>query len=473
MNPRLLLSVFALSLPLTICAAEDWPQFRGPGGRAISLSAKPPLHFSPTTNVLWKISVPPGASSPIVSGDRIFLTGVAEGRCQTLCVDRKSGKILWRQNAPNEKLEPTHKLGSPAAPTPATDGANLYVFFGSYGLLAYDLNGKELWRQPLAMPVVEFGTAVSPILIDNKLILVCDQDLGSFIEARDKKTGRTIWRTERPQFRRSFATPFHWKHGKDDELIVNGSIWLTSYDPDTGAENWRYTGTSRVGTSSPTASDDGLLFSASWNVGGDEEARITMPPFAEYAAEHDKNKDGKFTKDELPDGPVKDRFTQMDLDKDDVVTQAEWENMADMFARAGNAVLAIHPGGSGDITKTHLAWKSTRSLPYVSSPVYYQGRLYSVKSGGLASAYDAANGHAVFQDERLNAPGDYYASAVAANNRIYFTSQNGIVTILDATTPILTILAQNKLGEQTMATPAPIANTIIYRTATTLYTFTE
>jgi outer membrane protein assembly factor BamB len=450
--------------------AEDWPQFRGPGGLAISTSARPPIHFDPTTNVLWKVPVPAGNSSPIVTGQRIFLTAVNDGRLETICFDRKNGTVLWRRNAPTDKLESTHRLGSPASPTPVTDGTNVYSFFGSFGVIAYDLNGKEIWRQPIATPVVEFGTSASPILIDNKLIIVCDQDLGSFVQALDKKTGSSIWRTERPEFRRGFATPFHWKHSKDEELIVPGSIWLTSYDPLTGQENWRYAGTSRVATSAPTATRD-LLFSASWNVGGDEDSRITMPPFAEYAADHDKNKDSQFTMDELPDGPVKDRFSLMDLDKDKIVTAAEWNGMAGMFAKAGNAVLAIHPGGSGEISKTHLAWKSTRSLPYVSSPLHYKGRLFTVKNGGLVSAYDVKNGHVIYQDERINAPGDYYASAVAADNRIYFTSQNGIVSVVAAPNGSPTILAQNKLGEQTMATPAPVDDTIIFRTATTLYTF--
>jgi len=468
---RLLLCVsVSLWFHASATRAEDWPQFRGPGGLAISKTAHPPIVFGPTTNVLWKIPLPPGNSSPIITGQKIFLTAVNDGRLETLCIDRKNGSVLWRRAAPSEKLEPTHRLGSPAAPTPVTDGTNVFTYFGSSGVIAYDLNGKEVWRQPMATPVVEFGTSASPILIDNRLIVLCDQDLGSFVEALDKKTGRTIWRTERPEFRRSFATPFYWRHSKDEELIVPGSIWLTSYDPLTGKENWRYTGTSRVATSTPTAGDD-ILFSASWNIGGDEDSRISMPPFAEFAAQYDKNKDGQFTKDELPEGPVKERFTQMDLDKDGIVTSEEWANMADMFAKAGNAVLAIHPGGSGDITKTHLAWKSTRSLPYVSSPVHYKGRLFTVKNGGLVSAYDAKNGHPIYQDERIDAPGDYYASAVAADNCVYFISQNGIVSVIAALDGSPTVLAQNKLGEQTMATPAPCENTILFRTATTLYNF--
>jgi outer membrane protein assembly factor BamB len=465
-------AAFAVSCfaAVTLQAAEDWPQFRGPGGLAISTTAHPPIVFGPATNVIWKTPVAAGNSSPIVTGPRIFLTAVNDGRLETICIDRKKGNVLWRRAAPAEKLEATHRLGSPASPTPVTDGTNVYSYFGSFGVIGYDLNGAELWRRPVTTPVVEFGTSASPILFENKLILLCDQDLGSYIEALDEKTGRTIWRTERAEFRRSFATPFLWKHGRDEELIAPGSIWLTSYDPETGRENWRYTGTSRVATSSPAANDH-MLFSASWNIGGDEDSRISMPSFAEFAAEHDKNKDNQFTKDELPEGPVKERFTQMDLDKDGIVTAAEWANMADMFAKAGNAVLAIHPGGSGEISKTHIAWKSTRSLPYVSSPVYYQGRLFTVKNGGLVSAYDAQNGHPIYQDERLNAPGDYYASAVAADSRVYFTSQNGIVTVIAANNGGPTILAQNKLNEQTMATPALVEDMILFRTATTLYAF--
>src|SRR5207247_11077174 len=121
-------------------------------------------------------------------------------------------------------------LASPASPTPATDGQRVYVYFGSFGLLAYDFNGNELWRKPLNTPVVEFGTSTSPILAGEKLILVCDQDLGSYVLAVDRRTGKTVWRTERPEFRRSFATPLVWQHGGAAELVVPGSLWLKSYN---------------------------------------------------------------------------------------------------------------------------------------------------------------------------------------------------------------------------------------------------
>jgi outer membrane protein assembly factor BamB len=317
--------------------------------------------------------------------------------------------------------------------------------------------------------MVEFGAGTSPILAGNLVVLVCDQDQGSFLLALDKYTGKQVWRTERPEFRRSFSTPFVWRHDGGEELVVPGSIWLRSYNLSDGKERWSYSGTSRVANSSPTAGD-GLLFSASWNVGSDPGDRITLDPFADFAKANDKNKDGNLTRDEIPAGPIRDRFSQMDLNKDGTVTPAEWNLMAEMFAKAGNAVLAIRPGGKGDITSTHLAWKATRSLPYVCSPVYHQGRLYTVKNGGLASCYETKTGKPLYQDERLGAGGDYYASLIAAGGRIYAASQQGVVTVWEAGDQ-LKILARNDVGEQVMATPAAVGNTLYVRTAGHVYSF--
>ena len=464
---RLLL--FALLAALPARAASEWPQFRGPGGLGVAGAGQPPVHFGSGSNVLWQTALPSGNSSPVVTGDRIFLTAFDQGRLETLCLDRRDGKILWHRPAPAAKIEPTHNLGSPATPTPVTDGARVFVYFGSFGLLCYDLDGQEQWRHPLSAPVVEFGASASPILAAGLVIQVCDQDLGSFLIAVRPRDGATAWRVERGEFRRSFATPFLWRHDGAEELIVPGSLWLKSYSPKDGSEIWTYSGTSRVACSTPAA-EGGHLFSASWNVGGDEDSRITMPPFEEFARKHDANQDGRLTKNEIPAGPVRDRFTQMDLDKDGFVTPEEWRNMADMFIKAGNAVLALRPGGRGDITATHLAWKTTRSLPYVSSPVCHRGRLYTVKNGGLASCYDAATGKIFFQDERLGAPGDYYSSAVAADGKIFIASQKGVVVVFEAADK-LNVLARNDLAEQVMATPAFVDGKIYLRTAARLYAF--
>ncbi len=401
----------------------------------------------------------------------MFLTTHQSNRLWTVCLNRLDGKEIWRVAAPTEKLEPTHSLGSPATASPATDGERVYVYFGSFGLLAYDLKGHELWRKPIPPPVVEFGASASPIIAGKMLVQVCDQDTGSFVFALNKLNGETIWRRERPEFRRSFATPYVWTHNGTEELIVPGSIWLKSYNLSDGTERWSFSGTSRVACSSPTASEF-MLFSASWNVGGDEGARITMPNWEEYIKAHDLNLDGRLTLSEMDPGPVRERFTQVDLDKDGFVTAGEWKNMAEMFLKAGNALVALRPDGNGDITSTHLAWKSTRSLPYVASPIYYSNQVYTVKNGGLASAYNSTTGNALFQDERLNAPGDYFASPIAADGRIYFISDRGRITVLAAESK-MRILGQIDLQETVHATPCIVENTIYIRGETHLSAFRE
>ena len=174
----------------------------------------------------------------------------------------------------------------------------------------------------------------------------------------------------------------------------------------------------------------------------------------------------------FPKARFANRFTQIDADKDKLVTSQEWDSMADAFAKAENAVIAIRAGGRGDITKTHLAWKQTRSLPYVSSPLYYRGRLYTIKNGGLASCYEAKTGEEFYQDERLGAAGDYYASSVAADGRIYAASQKGIIVVFEAADS-LRILARNNLEEDVLATPAVVGNSIYYRTAENPYSLRQ
>ena len=414
--------------------------------------------------------MPPGHSSPCVWGDKIVLTGLADGKLVTFCVSRTDGHELWQVPAPAQKIEATHRIGSPAAPTPCTDGKLVYAYFGSFGVLAYDWNGKEVWKKPLPAPVVEFGTGASPILADGKIIIVADQDVGSFLLALDAKTGAEVWRVDRSEFRRSFSTPLVWKHDGLEELIVAGSLWVRSYDLKDGKQRWSARGMARVSNASPVAAD-GLLFVSSWNVGGDEDDRVVMEPFEAFAAVNDTSKDGILIRDEFPKGPVKDRFSQMDADKDERVTRAEYEMMRSMFAEAANQLFAIKPGGSGDITDTHVVWQVSKHLPYVSSPVVANGRVFTMKNGGLASCYDARSGSPIYQAERVDAPGDYYSSAAAADGRIYVTSQRGTVVVLDSASDTLKVLARNELHTAIFASPAIVDGVIYLRTDKHLFAF--
>ena len=463
---------FTLLLALTFLAASthaaNWPQFRGPDA-AGNANGKAPVHFGPKTNLIWSTELPLGHSSPILWGNRIFLTGVDAGKLVTLGLDRATGKLLWTTPAPAEKLEATHRISNPAAPTACTDGERVVVYFGSFGLLAYDFAGKELWRHPLPTPVVEFGAGSSPIIVGDLVIQLCDSDMDSFLIAVDKRTGKQAWKVERPSHRRGFATPFVWRHNGIEELIVNGSLKVSSYEPKTGKLLWTSRGMARVANASPTAGD-GLLFIASWNIGGDAGDRLALPPHAEFLAQYDKNQDGKLAKDEFPTGPFKDRFSQFDLDKDGFVTKAEYEGMADQFVQAENAIFAVKPGGRGDISETHIAWKQNRSLPYVASPLYHNGRVYSVRSGGMASCLNAKTGEVIYRDERLGALGDYYGSLTAADGNVFAISQKGTVVVFSGSSAP-EVLARNEMGETVMSTPAIVDGRIYLRTEKRLMCF--
>jgi len=462
------LITFALT-PLVL-AESNWPQFRGSEGLAIATDGTDtPAEFGPDKNVVWKTPLASGHSSPVLWGGRIFLTTFDGGKLFAVSLDRDSGHIVWSKEVVVEKIEQVHRISSPAAATPCSDGERVYFHFGSFGLLAFDFDGNEVWRLPLPLPVNEFGSGGSPILVDGKVVLLRDQDVGSFLLAVDAKSGRQLWRTERPGFFRGHSTPFLWRHDGIGEIVITGAVRLMSYDPKTGRELWSTTGLSRVANATATAGD-GLLFASSWNIGADASGRLELPPFDEFAKANDRNADLQLSIEEFPSGGLRDRFTQLDADKDGQVTHAEWEAYAPVIAKAENALFAVRPGGRGDITATHVAWKKTRGLPYVPSPLFYEGRIYTIKSGGMASCFNGRTGEEFWLEQRVGIFGDFYASPVAAAGKVYIAGQNGTVAVLAAGNEF-NVLAKNDLGELIFATPAIADGKIYVRTAGQLYCF--
>jgi len=239
-----------------------------------------------------------------------------------------------------------------------------------------------------------------------------------------------------------------------------------------GAERWRVSGLARITCTSPAAGD-GLLLTASWTTGGDLNAsHLTMPKFDEFAAQYDSNHDGKFSLSELPDGPVKQRFKHLDGNRNGFIERDEWESMAEIFDRVENQAFAVKPGGPGPLSNSNVVWRFKRGLPYVASPVYYGGRFYMVKNGGMLTCLDPKNGKPAYLEERLGALGDYYASLVAADGHVFATSQPGVITVVKAG-DALEVLARNSMGEAVQATPAIVGDTILVRTATQLYSFSS
>jgi outer membrane protein assembly factor BamB len=446
--------------------AANWPQFRGPDGAGVAEVDDFPSVFGPDTNVLWQANLAPGNSSPCIWGDRVFLTAFSDPNLETICLDRTTGRVVWRRTAPADKVDPAGLRANPAAPTPATDGARVYAYFGAFGLLCYDLDGGTVWQRALPLPVTQHGVGSSPVLAGDLVVLARDQDIGSHLLALDKRNGKTVWQTERASFRRGFATPLVWETGGQRLLVVSGTLQAVAYRLADGLEQWRASGLPNELCSSPVAAG-GLVYVAGWTYGS---GVARMPAFDDLVGQFDANQDGKLSRDEARDGPAKQHFLYIDADKNGVITRAEYDSMADIFTRSENALLAIRAGGTGDVTASHVVWKQKRGLPYVPCPLLYRDRLYLVRNGGLVSCLNPASGVPFYQEERLGALGDYYTSPVAANGKICVISQPGVAVVF-AAGDTLQVLARNELRQPVMATPAIADGTLYVRTQGSLFAF--
>jgi outer membrane protein assembly factor BamB len=416
----------------------------------------------------WKHSLPPGHSTPCVVGNRIFLTAHEGSELATICLDRASGDVAWKQTVRVEQLEKVHTEGSPAAATPACDGKRVYSFFGSFGLVCYDLDGTLLWSKKFGPFRDEFGSASSPILVDDKVILNEDHDLDSFLIAVRQDNGETLWQTPRDGFTRSYATPVVWEVGGHKQLVVAGALQLVGYDAATGRLLWSLDGFARIVNTTPAKAND-MLYVCTWSPGGDSDARIAMEPWATALQLWDKNKNGKLEDVELPAGEVRSRFFRIDLNGDHALDESEWSKYARLFELAQNTLVALQSGESGGAPR--VVWQYKRGLPYVSSPLVYRGHLFLVKDGGVATLLDATSGKLVKQ-ARVRGAGNYYASPVAGDGKIYVASGGGVVSVLRAGEQ-LEVISSHDFGERIAATPVILDGQIYLRTEKSLYSFSS
>lgn len=450
-------------------SAEDWPQFRGPKSTGISLSKRPlPVEVSPDSLVVWKTEVPGGHSSPVLSGDRIFLTAAQGDKLSTVALDRATGTILWEAPVPHDGLEKIHRTGSHAQSSPVTDGEVVISFFGSSGLHGYDRSGKLLWTKRMGPFKNDFGAGSSPIIEGDLVILVQDHDVDSFIAAYNKKTGEEVWRTDRSEFLRNYATPVIWEVDGQKQIVVAATLRIVGYDLATGEEAWTVKGVSRIVNMTPVIGPDNTLYAACWSPGNEGEERVD-PLSVDELFSHDADKNDTIEEAEFPEHPLKRRFTQLDRNKDTHLSKDEYRAVVRTHSDGRNVVLAIAPGGKGDITKTHVRWEQTKQIPYCPSPLFYEGHLYMVKDGGILSVLDAKSGK-VLKQARLKATGNYYASPIAGDGKVYLFSQNGELTVLSAGTgwEELHTVAFDGDGH---ATPALADGRLYVRAGNTLYAF--
>ncbi len=447
----------------------NWPQFRGPNAAGVGEHAHPPVKISPTNEVAWQVEVPWSPSSPSVWGQHIYLTTFAQDQLETLCLERHTGKTLWTGAVKTDKLEVYHNTdGSPAASTPATDGERVVSYFGSFGLVCYNVDGKELWRHPLPLAISggSYGSGTSPIIHGNLVLLNRDQDQNSSLLAVDLKTGKTAWEAPRPEASGSFGTPIVWRSGGREEVVMPGSLRLKGYDLKTGKERWMFEGTTGFACTTPVVGD-GLLFFAGWSPG---KADSPWPSWETFLGKYDKNHDGVITMDEF-DPAERDYVRGLDVNHDGKISKEDYALVREHAAKAANVLVAVKPDGMGDISATHLAWKFEKGLPYVPSPIFYDGRLYLVRDGGMMSSFDGKTGKPFYAQERLDAIGSYYASPVAADGRIYVASLNGKLSVVEAGGDTPKVLHQAEFGERILATPALSGDYLYLRTQTKLYAF--
>jgi outer membrane protein assembly factor BamB len=441
MKPSWILCITMQVLLVTSLAAstahkDNWPSFRGAQatGRAEGQNLPDRWEGQKSLNVKWKTSIPGLAhSSPIVWGNRVFVTTAISTRgndsfrqglygdgdasddrsihrWKVYSLDKNSGKILWERTAyegiPREKR---HVKASYANATPVTDGRYVIAFFGSQGLYAFDMSGRLVWKKDLGVlnagaydiPSYEWGTASSPIIYKDLVIIQCDTQSDDFLIAADIKTGKTVWKTPREEFP-SWGTPTIYTGKNGVELITNASNFIRGYDPNTGKELWRLGGSSKITAPTPIFSDD-LIVVASGR---------------------------------RPEAPI-------------------------FVIRAGaSGDITLDKGQS---SRKQIAWSKQARGSYMPTPLIYGGYLYVLANQGLFDCYDLKTGEEIYRQRIPHQGSGFSASPVAADGKIYLSGEDGDIFVVRAG-PKFEVLATNPMGELLMATPAISSGMMFVRT---------
>jgi outer membrane protein assembly factor BamB len=478
-----------------------WPQFRGPNASGVAADDQPaPVEFGPDKNLLWKVALPAGHSSPCIWDDRIFLTGFRsnELKLETLCLDRASGKVLWRRDTPAHKIEGIEdwpSLNTPATPTPVTDGKSVVAYFGSYALVAYDFAGKMLWETPFPAPESAHGAGTSPIIVRDLVILDLHLTSEPSLVALRLADGSVVWRESKPPHVRGWSTPVVWREADEDLVGILTPGRFGAHRLADGIEKWWVSGLANEPCATPAVGEGHIFFYVSHGM-GDNDSVLKVPTFDEMLARYDQNKDERISPNEVPEDlllvdrgyvgtgiksgkySIKQVISWVPKGQDTNLDRAAWTQKMDSFARFVHNVTSDEPravgvrcGGNGDVSGSHIVWSETKGLPQVASELLYRNRLYFVKNDGFVTCREPATGKLIYQ-ERLGAAGGYYASPIASGGRIYTASDRGIVTVFTAGDTI-TVLARNNLGEAIAATPAIVEGKLYVRTSEHLFAFAE
>lgn len=449
-----------LAALVRLTADEDWPRFRGPDGSGVLETTPLPIEIEARRHVRWKAALPPGHSSPVVAGDRVFLTAFGEDELVTLCLRGDDGSVQWRRAIERPRKQRHHRNNNPASPTPVTDGRSVYAFFPDFGLVAYSRDGEELWRLPLGPFRIYQGASTSPVLAGDTLVQVCDQDTGSFLALVDKRTGALRRRVDRRG--PSYSSPVVHDGARGCEVIVAGNGELAGYDCASAERRWWVKGLPYQPKSSPivaTVEGKSLAVFHAQSIDNLDEA---LPPFSKQLSEHDADGDGRITPQEMP-------FSVMlDSDGDGLLVEAEYEDIR-RLGSAPHSLVAVPLGQGGDLTQKVL-WRDNRGIPNLTTPIVYRGTLFVLRENGILSSLDPLTGAVHKRGRVSNATGEYYASPVASGGRLYLASLDGDVVVVKAA-PDWQVESIGSLGEPVFATPAISRGRLFVRTVSSLFCF--
>lgn len=437
--------VLALSLAACWTGAAvntgNWESFRGPQAGGVADGQNLPDNWNGESgeNIKWKTAFPGLAhSSPVVWGDRVYMTtaissepaatfrhglygdgdaskDLSSHQWKIYSIDKNSGKVIWERVAfegpPREKR---HIKSTYASSTPVTDGKHIVAFFGSQGLYCYDTGGKLLWKRDLGVldlgaydaPQYEWGTASSPIIHHDRVIVQCDTQQEDFLLALDVRTGETAWKAQRDELP-SWGTPTVASHAGRDELVTNASNFIRGYDPETGKELWRLGGSSKITTPTPVFAD-GLIVVASGR---------------------------------RPEAPI----------------------FVIRFGASGDITLA-----QGQSSSDRISWSRQQRGSYMPTPLIYRGLLYVLANQGILDSYELRTGREIYRQRLSHQGGGFSASPVAADGRIYLSGEDGDVFVVKAGEEY-ELLSTNPMGERLMATPALSEGTMFIRGERTLF----
>ena len=422
--------------------------------------------------MLWRTELPPGILRPSSASDRIFLTAFRGETLLTIALDRKSGTVLWEREAPRARTEKLDNRNSPASPSPVTDGDGVYIFFPDYGLLAYGVDGKERWKLPLGPFTNVYGMGASPILVDDMVVLACDHNLDSYILAVGKKDGKQRWKTERPEAKSGHATPILWTSPQGQkQILLPGSFLFTAYDARTGEKIWWVRGLSFEIKSVPVIDGD-MVYINGFGSAGEQPGRAAAGRCRPTGVRDggSSTRTASCRRRRSPTSGPRAALRFYDLDIDGFLDKRDWEYFIAASA-SENGMLAIKLGGKGDVTDTNVRWKYHRSVPQLPSPLIYKNVLYMVNDyGGIVTSLNPATGAVIEQGRLKGAIDAYYASPVAADDKVYMVSQKGKVVVLKPGGSLEPI-AVNDLMEDVYATPALADGKIYLRTTSALYAF--